>query len=346
MAISYAGLPTDHAQTLPSFRELLPAHLHDEIESTSGFYTSPRHHSHERPTSSSHDLISDPRALSGRAPYGSPSKLVLGEAPRDYSVAASVRADTPMGGMSDHSPLQSRMPNVPQGTSGSTPRYASRGPSPILPPIRDLQSLPERNLNPPSPAFAADPRGPSRADPFAARAGHVDAHGFASASYSSPMGDRRNVDSSYMGGNGPALMHNQSAYHYPVAYQSDSEQPSPQLIPHAPQSNFGILGDSIDPKNKRRRGNLPKPVTDILRAWFHDHLDHPYPSEEDKQMFMTRTGLSISQISNWFINARRRQLPALRNQMRNGGSDVDPQRQSPFSDMEQTSSESMPSPRH
>jgi hypothetical protein len=63
------------------------------------------------------------------------------------------------------------------------------------------------------------------------------------------------------------------------------------------QANFGIMGDPIDPKTKRRRGNLPKPVTDILRAWFHEHLDHPYPSEEDKQMFMTRTGLSISQVS-------------------------------------------------
>lgn len=52
-----------------------------------------------------------------------------------------------------------------------------------------------------------------------------------------------------------------------------------------------------DMKNKRRRGNLPKPVTDILRAWFMEHLDHPYPSEEDKQTFMQRTGLSISQVS-------------------------------------------------
>jgi hypothetical protein len=34
------------------------------------------------------------------------------------------------------------------------------------------------------------------------------------------------------------------------------------------------MGDPIDPKTKRRRGNLPKPVTDILRAWFHEHLDH------------------------------------------------------------------------
>lgn len=67
--------------------------------------------------------------------------------------------------------------------------------------------------------------------------------------------------------------------------------------PNGPQPpNFGVLGDSNDPRTKRRRGNLPKQVTDILRAWFHDHLDHPYPTEEDKQIFIARTGLSISQV--------------------------------------------------
>ena len=103
---------------------------------------------------------------------------------------------------------------------------------------------------------------------------------------------------------GPAPMampDRRSAEHYtPIMHQSPygqvyDEQVSPMMA-HGQQANFGIMGDSIDPKTKRRRGNLPKPVTDILRAWFHEHLDHPYPSEEDKQMFMTRTGLSISQV--------------------------------------------------
>jgi Homeobox KN domain len=70
----------------------------------------------------------------------------------------------------------------------------------------------------------------------------------------------------------------------------------PQPASGAQQANFGVLGDSNDPRSKRRRGNLPKQVTDILRAWFHEHLDHPYPTEEDKQMFIARTGLSISQV--------------------------------------------------
>ncbi|CAG8039213.1 unnamed protein product [Penicillium salamii] len=98
------------------------------------------------------------------------------------------------------------------------------------------------------------------------------------------------------------------------------------------ESKPGIMSDPIDPETKRQRGNLPTYVTDVLRAWFYEHLDHPYPSEEEKQMFMRQTGLSISQISNWFINARRRQLPALRNQMRSGPDDES--HQSSNSDMD------------
>ncbi|KAK9388274.1 homeobox KN domain-containing protein [Lipomyces mesembrius] len=62
---------------------------------------------------------------------------------------------------------------------------------------------------------------------------------------------------------------------------------------------------------KKRRGNLPKHVTDILRNWLNVHVQHPYPTEEEKTMFMQQTGLTMNQISNWFINARRRRLPTL-----------------------------------
>lgn len=63
---------------------------------------------------------------------------------------------------------------------------------------------------------------------------------------------------------------------------------------HHPSSPT-VCGDT-DSRNRRRRGNLPKPVTDILRGWFHEHLDHPYPTEEDKQAFAARTGLTINQV--------------------------------------------------
>ncbi|KAL5482660.1 TOS8 [Sanghuangporus weigelae] len=63
----------------------------------------------------------------------------------------------------------------------------------------------------------------------------------------------------------------------------------------------------------RRRGKLPKPTTDFLKDWLHRHSDHPYPSEEEKKQLCHATGLSMSQVSNWMINARRRILaPAQR----------------------------------
>lgn len=69
-----------------------------------------------------------------------------------------------------------------------------------------------------------------------------------------------------------------------------------QATGHQPL-NFEMVGDYPDHRNKRRRGNLPKAVTDILRCWFHDHISHPYPSEDEKQILMARTGLTISQVS-------------------------------------------------
>lgn len=65
---------------------------------------------------------------------------------------------------------------------------------------------------------------------------------------------------------------------------------------------------SLVERPPRKRGKLPKPVTDYLKDWLHRHSDHPYPSEEEKKALCNATGLSMSQVSNWMINARRRIL--------------------------------------
>ncbi|KAK4217337.1 homeobox domain-containing protein [Rhypophila decipiens] len=79
---------------------------------------------------------------------------------------------------------------------------------------------------------------------------------------------------------------------------------------------LGGMSMSGDNKQRKRRGNLPKETTDKLRAWFVNHLQHPYPTEDEKQDLMRQTGLAMNQISNWFINARRRQLPTMINNAR------------------------------
>lgn len=84
---------------------------------------------------------------------------------------------------------------------------------------------------------------------------------------------------------------------------------------YMPVRELGV-GRNYEGKQRKRRGNLPKETTDKLRAWFHSHLSHPYPTEDEKQQLMTETGLQLNQISNWFINARRRQLPNMINNAR------------------------------
>lgn len=66
--------------------------------------------------------------------------------------------------------------------------------------------------------------------------------------------------------------------------------------------------EELDQERRRgkKRGIFPKVATNLMRAWLFQHLSHPYPSEEQKKQLAQDTGLTILQVNNWFINARRR----------------------------------------
>ncbi|KAA8518455.1 hypothetical protein F0562_015929 [Nyssa sinensis] len=54
----------------------------------------------------------------------------------------------------------------------------------------------------------------------------------------------------------------------------------------------------------RPQRGLPERSVSVLRAWLFEHFLHPYPKDSDKHMLAKQTGLTRSQVSNWFINAR------------------------------------------
>ncbi|KAL8577813.1 hypothetical protein ACOMHN_054563 [Nucella lapillus] len=69
--------------------------------------------------------------------------------------------------------------------------------------------------------------------------------------------------------------------------------------------------DDDDPLGKKRnakRGVLPKHATQIMKSWLFQHLVHPYPTEDEKRQIAGQTNLTLLQVNNWFINARRRIL--------------------------------------
>ncbi|KAF2818368.1 hypothetical protein CC86DRAFT_337248 [Ophiobolus disseminans] len=99
----------------------------------------------------------------------------------------------------------------------------------------------------------------------------------------------------------------QDAYYPRTQYSGAASQPSYDNT-YSDNIRFQPHVGSMDPQafNRKRRGNLPKEATNMMKQWFAENRDSPYPTEDQKLEICRRTGLNLSQVSNWFINARRR----------------------------------------
>uniref|UniRef100_A0A0D9VNW1 Homeobox domain-containing protein n=1 Tax=Leersia perrieri TaxID=77586 RepID=A0A0D9VNW1_9ORYZ len=90
-----------------------------------------------------------------------------------------------------------------------------------------------------------------------------------------------------------------------IAGMTRGETPRLKVIDQCVRHHKSLGGaGGMDGHPWRPQRGLPERAVTILRAWLFEHFLHPYPSDVDKHILARQTGLSRSQVSNWFINAR------------------------------------------
>ena len=119
------------------------------------------------------------------------------------------------------------------------------------------------------------------------------------------------------------------SFHDPLELMAPSPDDSPDLS-DSQVSQVSVFEEYADSDsdfekagpNKRKRvkvsksfyqGRAPRPNHSkeaklYLREWLENHKSHPYPTEKEKLMLCEETGLNLTQMNNWFINARRRYI--------------------------------------
>lgn len=55
-----------------------------------------------------------------------------------------------------------------------------------------------------------------------------------------------------------------------------------------------------------RKKNATRETTSTLKAWLQEHKKNPYPTKGEKIMLAIITKMTLTQVSTWFANARRR----------------------------------------
>jgi hypothetical protein len=110
----------------------------------------------------------------------------------------------------------------------------------------------------------------------------------------------------------------QDIFQYEAHHNGDSsgqQTAASSLFAFSEESSVAgdILSDNnppAEPHNKGKRGKrLPPDAVRVLRSWFYENKDYPYPTDQQRKDLEQQTGLHKSQVFNWFVNARRRKLP-------------------------------------
>ncbi|XP_078066392.1 Iroquois homeobox protein 6a isoform X2 [Mustelus asterias] len=63
---------------------------------------------------------------------------------------------------------------------------------------------------------------------------------------------------------------------------------------------------TVDFNSGTRRKNATRETTSTLKTWLFEHRKNPYPTKGEKIMLAIITKMTLTQVSTWFANARRR----------------------------------------
>ena len=83
----------------------------------------------------------------------------------------------------------------------------------------------------------------------------------------------------------------------PLKAESKNNDPVAPATPTTKKSN-----------GKRKSASLPSETVEYLKTWMMspEHIAHPYPTEQEKVEIMKDTGIELKQLTNWFVNNRKR----------------------------------------
>ncbi|CAL1538593.1 unnamed protein product [Lymnaea stagnalis] len=83
-------------------------------------------------------------------------------------------------------------------------------------------------------------------------------------------------------------------------------EPTNGLLPHHIAFHpYGGMYSGMDVNGPMRKA-ATRETTGPLKAWLSDHKKNPYPTKAEKIMLAIITRMTLTQVSTWFANARRR----------------------------------------
>ncbi|CAG5084211.1 Oidioi.mRNA.OKI2018_I69.PAR.g10579.t1.cds [Oikopleura dioica] len=88
----------------------------------------------------------------------------------------------------------------------------------------------------------------------------------------------------------------------------------PAILPGSPlypssgflPTGYPFGGLAFHPQSTIQRRQTARESTGPLKSWLQEHPRNPYPTKAEKVMLALISGMSLTQVSTWFANARRR----------------------------------------